>query len=252
MKLGIDIGSRYTKIAYYDVNKKLILRKYDTLRFYREFGKNIDGDFAIYWDKLGIDGFDSVIATGYGRERAKLSGAVEIPEIQAHSLGAIILSGEKTFTMTDIGGQDVKVVRVENGVVIDFYTSDRCAASTGRFLENMAQVLKISLDELSQYWKNPAKINSTCAVFAETELLDKISRGVSTEELAAGVNYASVKKFLVMMRRFPLDTVIITGGVSLNDAVIKLLSNELNKTIKKLPNAIYAGAIGCVNYEAGD
>ncbi|MCD6418081.1 2-hydroxyglutaryl-CoA dehydratase [bacterium] len=248
MRLGIDIGSRYTKVAYPD-GDGFVLKKFDTMRFYREFGRNVGGDFLIYWDKLGISKKIDIVATGYGRERAKLNGALEIPEIQAHSSGAMYLSGKDTFTLTDIGGQDVKVVRVEDGVVVDFYTSDRCAASTGRFLENMAQVLNISLEELSRYKENPVKINSTCAVFAETELLDKISRGISIERLAAGVNYAAVRKFAAMMRRFPLDEVIITGGVSKNKAVVELLSEVLGIPLNILPNAMFAGAIGCVSYK---
>ena len=247
MRTGIDIGSRYTKLAYYAGSNKLTLQKFDTVRFYREYGTATVDGMSISWDRLGLSPNCEIVATGYGRERARLSGATEIPEIKAHVLGAQKMLGIGTFTLADLGGQDVKIIRVESGHIADFHTSDRCAASTGRFLENMARILGISDEELSRHWENPAHLSATCAVFAESELLDMLSRGHSIASLAAGVNYAAVKKFAPMICRFPLDVLIASGGVAMNDAVISLLSNELGISIKVLPEAQFAGAIGCLS-----
>ena len=245
MNLGIDIGSRFTKLAYL-AGSELVLEKFDSAHFYRDFGQNNNGVFAISWKKLGLSDDIKAMATGYGRERAKLAGAQEISEIQAHSIGAQHFWNIETFTLADLGGQDVKVVRIENGKIIDFHASDRCAASTGRFLENMMKVLDIDEEELSKYWKNPAELSSTCAVFAETELLEKISQGVPIERLVAGVNYSVVKKLVPLIKHFPLDTVIATGGVANNVAVIKLINNELGILLKVNSEAQFAGAIGCL------
>jgi predicted CoA-substrate-specific enzyme activase len=246
MRLGIDIGSRCTKIAYYGDNGELVLKRFDSANFYRKYGKGVGAEFCISWNKIGLPADVIAIATGYGRERARLAGAAEFPEIQAHSAGARHLLHEDTFTLADLGGQDMKVARIENGHVVDFFTSDRCAASTGRFLENMARIIGMTNEELANHWKNPVEISSTCAVFAETELLEKLSQGISPERLAAGVNYAVVKKFVPLIRRFPIDLVIATGGVSQSDAIINLLRDEAQIFVKKPDFPQFAGAIGCL------
>jgi len=250
-RLGLDIGSRFTKLAYAR-NNRTEFSMFDSATFYREYGTPSPNGFVINLRKLGFGENLEVVATGYGRERAKLSGAVEIPEIQAHALGAMKSTGERTFTLIDFGGQDTKIIRVEQGMVVDFTTSDRCAASTGRFLENMAKVLGMELDELSQYYEDPAEISSTCAVFAETELLEKISMGIPIERLAAGVNYSIVKRFAAMIRRFPADRVVATGGVAKNNAVIRLLSEELGVAVLVPKKPQFMGALGCLVYEVGD
>ncbi|HDG68264.1 MAG TPA: 2-hydroxyglutaryl-CoA dehydratase [candidate division Zixibacteria bacterium] len=247
-RVGIDIGSRYVKIARHDAAGRLILEKHDSARFYREYGRATPEGFVIDMESLGLGDYDEVVATGYGRERAKLAGATEIPEIQAHAIGVSAMLGIDTFTLVDFGGQDTKVIRVENGLVVDFLTSDRCAASTGRFIENMARVLGLTVDEISQYYENPAPITSTCAVFAETELLEKLSLGYTVESLAAGVNKAIVKRFAALIRRFPTDRVAASGGVAKNTAVIKFLSETLGTRILIPEHPQFAGAIGCLRY----
>ena len=249
MRIGIDIGSRYTKIAYWNDGGEFSFQKYDSTQFYREFGESKDNKFFISRKKLGFPTEAKIIATGYGRERAKLAGASEISEINAHAMGARFMLGIGTFTLADLGGQDVKVIRVEDDRVIDFHTSDRCAASTGRFLEGMARVLNISENELGKHFENPVELSATCAVFAETEILDLLSRGIPVERLAAGANYAVVKKFIPILKRFPIDIVVVTGGVAMNNAVIQLLRRELNESLNVPDDMQFAGAVGCVTYD---
>ncbi len=248
MKIGIDIGSRYTKIAYHNDSGELSLTLFDSAEFYRKFGNAADSGFALDINKLGFTTDAEIIATGYGRERAKLAGAREIPEIQAHAIGASKMLDIKDFTLVDFGGQDTKVIHVESGNAVDFLTSDRCAASTGRFLENMARILGMPLDEFSSYYENPAAISSTCAVFAETEILEKIAQGIQSENLAAGANLSVVKRFATLIRRFPADIVVASGGVARSPAVIKLLENELGLEVKVPKHPQFAGAIGCISY----
>ncbi|RKZ32985.1 2-hydroxyglutaryl-CoA dehydratase [bacterium] len=249
MKVGIDIGSRFVKIARKGEDDELQLVKYDSGEFYRKYGSNSEsGEFIINMELLGIGKPAEIIATGYGRERAKLAGAKEIPEIQAHIDGVVYLTDLNNFTIIDFGGQDTKIARVENKRLINFITSDRCAASTGRFIENMAQILGLSLEQMARYYENPEPISATCAVFAETEILEKISRGISTERIAAGVNYSVVNRFSSLIERFPLDTLVATGGVALSEAVIKLLENKLETEVIVPPHPQFAGAIGCLNY----
>ena len=247
--VGIDIGSRYVKIASFDGNGGYELTRYDSAEFYRKYGVSTQSGFAIDMKSLKIPDDAEIVSTGYGRERASLSGAKEIPEIQAHAAGSSYLLNISDFTLIDFGGQDTKVIKVESKSTVDFLTSDRCAASTGRFLENMAKVLGLTLDELAQYYENPIKISSTCAVFAETEILEKISRGIPIEQIAAGVNRSVVERFARLVMRFPSNTIVASGGVASSKAVIKLLSDELGISVIVPQNPQFAGAIGCLVYK---
>jgi predicted CoA-substrate-specific enzyme activase len=168
--------------------------------------------------------------------------------MKAHLYGAIYQTGMENFTLLDLGGQDSKVVKVKNKKMIDFVTNDKCAASSGRYLENMAKVLGISLQELSRYWKNPVELNSTCAVFGETELIGKIIEGHSIEKLAAGVNYTIFKRVKPMLFKLYSDAIIFTGGVAKNRAIIKILESETGAEVILSDYPQYNGAIGCCYY----
>ncbi len=248
MRIGIDIGSRFTKIVYPGREDELFLMLLDSAVFYRRYGRSDNGKFYVSLKSLGLPDDAEIIATGYGRERAKLSGAKEISEIHAHAIGAMHMVSDKKFTLVDLGGQDVKAIRIENGKVVDFRTSDRCAASTGRFLENMAKILSISLEELSKHYENPEKISATCAVFAESEILEKISYGISIARISAGINYAVARKILPIIRYFGVDRLYFCGGASINNAIIQIINKELHATAKVLYNAQFIGAIGAYSY----
>ena len=145
--------------------------------------------------------------------------------------------------MLDLGGQDSKVVLVERGNVKDFVSNDRCAASTGRYLENMAQVLGMSLKEMSSHYKEPIKLSSTCAIFGETELIGLLASGKKPERLAAGVNYSIIRRFLPLIKKYPSYPLCLSGGVAQNKAITKILkSRELN--VIALPFPQFGGALG--------
>jgi predicted CoA-substrate-specific enzyme activase len=184
MYWGIDLGSRYVKIVLAGTAEIEGFYRYDTIDFYKQ----------------------------YGRNTVKVMSGEDIPEIKAHALGAIWQTGLQNFTLLDLGGQDSKVVLVKEGKVIDFQTNDRCAAGSGRYLENMAGVLGLGLDELSQHRDNPVDLNATCAIFGESELIGKIIEGSPVEELAAGVNYTiykRIKPLLAKLHSPPLMSLIM-------------------------------------------
>ncbi len=247
-KIGLDIGSTITKLAHVE-NDGFVLSAFKSAEFYSTYGAIHNDELFINLQQLDFKSDTQVIATGYGREKAKIAGATEIPEIQAHAVGASRIFGVNTMTLIDFGGQDTKVIRVENAAAVDFLTSDRCAASTGRFLENMAAILGMTLCDLAACSGEFVTISNTCAVFAETELIDKISRGVPREKIAAGVNYSVVKRFLPLIARFPHDFIALTGGVALNGAIAAFLARELQCTVHTHAYSQYAGAIGCIFYD---
>ncbi len=226
---GIDIGSTTTKIVTMDgehLQKEII----PTIKF-------------IYSEKRE---FSAAVSTGYGRFTVKSFKV--IPEIRAHVLGALYQTEYRDFTLLDIGGQDYKIVHVKNGVIQDFLTNDKCAAGTGRFLEKMAQVLDVSIDEISLHYMDPVKLNSTCTVFAETEMISKMIEGHPKESLMAGVNYSVFERIRPFLMRFNSRTIIFTGGVAKNHAIAEIIRIELGKEVIVPSEPQANGAIGCAYY----
>ncbi len=248
---GIDLGSRSVKIALMQSSTEsdsLVIKRLerlDTIRFYREYGRKHDGKLVVNFEALGLPEVDSLVSTGYGRNTLELAGGEAIPELKAHVLGAVYQTGLKDFTLVDLGGQDSKIIQVRRGKMIDFMTNDKCAASSGRYLENMANILDLSLEELGQYADAPVELNSTCAVFGESELIGKIVEGYPIKELAAGVNATIVKRILPLLRSFEGEVLVFTGGVAHNQAVTRLLQEGTGKRVIIPQEPQYNGAIGC-------
>lgn len=246
MFIGIDLGSRNVKVAAMKEDRTLELYKFDTMKFYREHGKKEDGQLVVDFSTLGLPaGWDAMTATGYGRQTINVKGARVIPEIKAHVLGAAFLTGLADFTLLDLGGQDSKVALVRKGRLVDFLTNDRCAASTGRYLENMAAVLNISLEELSRHHRSPVDLASTCAIFGESELIGKVVEGYSIPTLAAGVNHSIFKRVRPMLAKLSSSTIVFTGGVAYSGALRQIIREETGATVIVPENPEYAGAVGC-------
>jgi len=141
----MDLGSRVIKIVYVNETGGRSMISYDTVEFYRSFGKLDGKNLRISFEKLGLaTSLTGLTVTGYGRNTVSIEDAEVISEIKAHTLGAVHQSGLHDFTLLDIGGQDTKVVSVVDGRMEDFVMNDKCAASSGRYIENMARVLGLA------------------------------------------------------------------------------------------------------------
>lgn len=189
----------------------------------------------------------SLVATGYGRERVP-GAARTLTEITCHARGArAMVPGARTII--DIGGQDSKVIRLdERGLVQDFIMNDKCAAGTGRFLEVMAARLEVGLDEFGREWKrawDSARISSTCTVFAESEIISLISAGVKRPVVIKGLCNAIAGRVASMSGRIGIEPVVVfTGGVSLNEGVKQALVNALSQNIVVPRMSQFMGAYG--------
>jgi len=254
MKIGIDLGSRKAKFAVLDGDRVIRLADYDTITFYKRFGRLVGEELTL--DLAGTGLFAAtelteaaIRVTGYGRNSLGLKGAKVISEIRAHVAGAVLQTGRRDFTMLDMGGQDTKVAQVQGGRLTDFVMNDKCAASSGRYLENMAAVLEVSLEELSTHWEEPVKLDATCGIFGESELIGQILRGHPVSRLCAGVNMTLVRRVLPLLHRFPSPAIVLTGGVALNGALVKLLERETGREIVVPPHPQHNGAIGCATLE---
>jgi predicted CoA-substrate-specific enzyme activase len=188
-----------------------------------------------------------VIGTGYGRYKVTF-GDTQVTEISCHARGGQYLF-PKTRTVLDIGGQDTKAIKIgPEGQVLDFCMNDKCAAGTGRFLGAAAMALDIPLGELGPLAllaKNAVKITTTCTVFAETEIINWLARGKKVEDVLMGVHQAIATRSISLLRRVGVeDEVTFTGGVTRNNAMVKILEEMLETHLNVSEEAHYMGAIG--------
>jgi len=243
MVWGVDFGSRAVKIVLLENGKIQKTEIHETISFYRKCRLTESGKLQIIDETIGPGGNNSqqpVVTTGYGRNMLTLENSYQIPETLAHALGGQYLTGLSDFLLIDIGGQDSKVILVEKGRIADFIMNDKCAASSGRYLENMA---------LGENVDNPIDLDSTCAIFGESELISKLVEGAPLPSLCAGVNYSIFKRLTPMLARFSSQVILLSGGVSQNKALQQIIRENLAaKQVIVLPKAQFAGAIGCAQW----
>lgn len=242
--VGIDIGSTATKIAVLHENKNeiFILKSIPSGYNSKETSLNV-----LKWlNDLNINENNSkIIATGYGRISVPYANK-SITEITAHAKGAVFL-GASDEIIIDIGGQDTKIIILENKKMSDFIMNDKCSAGTGKFIEIMANRLGFSLDEFFEAAKlgNPVSITSTCTVFAESEIISLINQNISRNDLSAGVVVSMANKVLSLAsKKQSSDKYFLTGGFSKSDFVVKILEEKLNAKISTHEFSVFAGAIG--------
>ena len=247
--VGLDLGSRQVKMVYMEDGRILKKNAWHTAQFYRNFCKpSQDGKgIGIVLEELGIESAEMLVSTGYGRNNTNLNGFIPINEIKAHALGAQFQTDEKNFVLLDVGGQDVKVMRVKLGQLVEMNLNDKCAASCGRFLEQMAEVLDISLGELTEHHAEPVSLSSTCAVFCESELISKMAEGFETKTLAAGVNHSLYKRLEPMLSGFEDQQLFLSGGVA-NSKALKHYLEGIYPKVEAVSDPIFNGAIGCCEY----
>jgi predicted CoA-substrate-specific enzyme activase len=247
VKAGIDLGSRYVKLALQQ-NSETAYCRWDTAEFYRNFVKRTDNGLVIDLNGAGLGEVSSITATGYGRNLLNFANANVISEIKAHFRGALEVASVKDFLLVDVGGQDSKVIYVKEGYIEDFVMNDKCAASTGRFLENACSIMHVDLDDLAKMTENPVKLSSTCAIFSESEIIGKIAEGYTMEEIGAGVNESIARRLFPLMKKYKTEKIYAAGGVASNAALIQFLSDMAGQSIEVLPDCQYNGCRGCLYY----
>jgi len=195
-----------------------------------------------------LEELDYVVGTGYGRLKIAFAND-NISEITCHGVGAHWLCNS-VRTIIDIGGQDLKAIGLDNnGRVADFIMNDKCAAGTGRFLENQARVLGLTLEELaaiSLKATKPAVISSQCSVFAESEVITLLNDGVEIASIANGIHDSIASRLVTMVRKVGAKPdITVAGGCAKNVGLIDILEKRLDTQIVKLPeDPQVIGAIG--------
>jgi len=246
MYLGVDIGSSSSKVALLSGEKKLLSTKVVNLG---TGTKGVQTALDELRAEVGIPAEQILytVATGYGRLLYK-GADKQLTEITCHAKGISYLMSH-VRTIVDIGGQDSKVIRIDDsGKVVNFAMNEKCAAGTGRFLEVMARVLGCKIEELSELAAQSTQdvaISSVCTVFAESEVISQLSQGAHPNDVACGALRAVAKRVAGLCSRVGVvEQIAMSGGVALNSAMVDILAAELGYPVTPAPNAQAAGAVG--------
>ena len=244
---GVDVGSTQTKAVIVDENRNIVGRA--LLDMETSMVTVAEDAFRAALDNAGAAESDVVWVAGTGYGRYKITfGKEQITEISCHARGAVTLF-PLTRTVIDIGGQDTKAIRVgPDGKVEDFTMNDKCAAGTGRFLGAASYALEMPLSELGPLAlksTNPVRITTICTAFAESEIISHLAKGILPEDVLMGVHQAITSRCVSLARRVGIEPeVTFTGGVSRNQAMVKLLEAQLGMPINVSQDAHFCGALG--------
>lgn len=242
--LGVDIGSISTKAVIIDENDKIV----DSCYIWTE-GNPINAVKKVI-NQLHKYNIVSVGTTGSARKLIGtiLNASIIKNEITAHAVGTLSLYPEAR-TILEIGGQDSKIILLQNGIINDYAMNTLCAAGTGSFLSSQSRRLGIPIEEFGNYAlksKHPTNIAARCTVFAESDLIHKAGMGYKTEDIIAGLCKAIVGNYLnnVGKGKKIESPVIFQGGVSKNIGVVKAFEEVLNTKVIVDPNSHLMGAYG--------
>jgi predicted CoA-substrate-specific enzyme activase len=244
--IGIDVGSTSSKCIILKDGKEIISQSLI------EVGAGTTGparafEAVLNGCNLRKEDMSYILATGYGRNSIDWIDS-EMSELSCHAKGAYYLFPH-VHTVIDIGGQDAKVLRIGNeGMLMKFAMNNKCAAGTGRFLDVMARVMEVKIDDLeclSAQSKEVVNISSTCTVFAESEVISQLANNAKICDIVRGIHRSAAGRVAGLAKSVGIeDDVVMTGGVAKNKGVVIALEEELDKKIYVSPLAQYAGALG--------
>ncbi len=242
--LGIDIGSTTSKgILLTDTNEII-----DSIIIPTGSSPVASGHEIIRYltERTPVD---KIYVTGYGRGLFEKADK-RITEITCHAYGIHTLHPQAQGII-DIGGQDSKAIHLkEDGNVLEFAMNDKCAAGTGSFLDNIAHKFNISYESMLELYNSADRkinINSTCVVFAESEIIGLLAKGETMNNIFRGVLRAiamRINRLYAQVKLTPQDKLYFTGGVAQNEAMRLALEEELKIEILVDPRAQLMGALG--------
>lgn len=244
---GVDSGSTTTKLVILDNSRIFGHHVIPTGSNCVKASQNI---LEIGLKKLDLDREDIkyIVATGYGRQQIDFAQS-QVTEISCHAKGIHSIFPH-IKVIIDIGGQDFKVIKLsEKGQVIDFAMNDKCAAGTGRYLELMSRIFEMELEQFGRaaaFALNKIDITSYCTVFAETEVINHISRGTPENDIIAGIFHAVAKRLYSMAKHYigSEKEIAFTGGVSKYAGMIKALEDITGCSVLVPSEPQITGALG--------
>ena len=247
--LGIDIGSISTKGVIIDKDNNILAKDYiwtkgDPINAVKTLLKNLKKKLPKDHTVVGVG------TTGSARRLIGIMTGASIikNEITAHAIGTSSIHKE-VRTIFEIGGQDSKIILLNNGIVTDYAMNTICAAGTGAFLSSQAKRLEVDVEDFGKIAltsKNPTKIAARCTVFAESDLVHKAQIGHKKEDIIAGLCESVVNNYLNNVAKGKKITppIVFQGGVSKNIGVVKAFEKITNEKIITDENGHLMGALG--------
>jgi benzoyl-CoA reductase subunit D len=201
---------------------------------------------------------DYVATTGEGENVKFATG--HFYSMTTHARGGIFLD-PSARAVVDIGALNGRAISVDNrGKVLSYKMTSQCASGSGQFLENIARYLGVSIDEigpLSRTSKDPEKVSSICAVLAETDVINMVSRGIATPDILKGIHLSMASRIVKLLKVTGVKegTALLTGGLALDSGLLAAIQEEMvaekvKVTARSHPDSIYAGAIGAALWGA--
>lgn len=257
--LGIDSGSTTTKVVVMDADANLLYTFYSSNEG-NPLKKVIEGVNKFYQEAIdkGVNvKFLSSAATGYGEDLIKSALGLDygIVETMAHLSGAQYVDPKVSFIL-DIGGQDIKSIFTENGVISNIELNEACSAGCGSFLQNFASTMDMSLSEFSKsacLAKHPSDLGSRCTVFMNSKVKQSLRENAGMDDIAAGLAYSVVKNCLYKVLKISNlqqlgDNIVVQGGTFRNDAVFRALELLSGKSVSSTDHPELMGALGAALY----
>jgi predicted CoA-substrate-specific enzyme activase len=239
--VGIDIGSTYTKGLIVDDERRVRATAVRRSGFRPAAATALLYEELLHGSNLTAEEITYVATTGYGRYMIPFRHT-QITELTCNAL-ATSYHFPAVRTILDIGGQDIKAIRIdERGRVRAFRLNDKCAAGTGAFLEKTARYLGLSTGDIGPYAlraSEAVEISSVCAVFAESEVINHLSTGIPPENIMSGAIAALAGRAVQLMRRVSLEpSFALAGGMTQNAAMVKALETKLGNSLCLPPDGL--------------
>jgi bcr-type benzoyl-CoA reductase subunit D len=260
---GIDVGTAVVKAALFSVegdDTRWLARSLLRIRNRDPFELAAEAyDQMLEEAGLTRDEVDYVATTGEGEAVAFHTG--HFYSMTTHARGAIYLDPTARAVL-DCGALHGRAILIDpRGKVLTYKMTSQCASGSGQFLENIARYLGIAQDEigsLSMQADDPEVVSSICAVLAETDVINMVSRGITAPNILKGIHLSMSNRLLRLLKSIGLaeGVVLVTGGLAMDDGLIGALSEDLGKMkgmvaeVRNHPDSIYAGAIGAALWGA--
>jgi benzoyl-CoA reductase subunit D len=255
---GIDVGSGAVKVVLMQTDgrqEERILSRVSSRIRRREVARVVEEAFQTGVSEAGVSEIHYIATTGEGEDVPFATG--HFYGMTTHARGALYLE-PRAGAVLDVGALHTRAVAIDpRGRVLDYKMTSQCASGSGQFLENIARYLGVSHDEigaLSLQGRQPEKVSSICAVLAETDVINMVSRGISTADILRGVHESMADRFARLLKSLPFDgPVFVSGGIASDTGLLAALRDALSRKLPEgaaprdvvtHPDAIYAGAIG--------
>lgn len=255
--IGIDIGSGAVKSTLFrledDKPPQWLAKRCERIRRRDPMTLAREGyDAVIAEAGLAANDVDYTATTGEGENVKFATG--HFYSMTTHARGGVFLQ-PGISAVVDVGALNGRAIYVdERGKVLAYKMTSQCASGSGQFLENIARYLGVAVEEIGELSKsstNPEKVSSICAVLAETDVINMVSRGIATPDILKGIHLSMASRIVKLLKvtGIKTGTALVTGGLALDAGLMAAISEEMvNEKVTVTANShvdsIYAGAIG--------